>query len=147
MTRRLAIGTLMAALAAGCGNDSETPTSPSTTSTTTATVASPTVSEDFVGTVGVGGSAFYSFSVEQNGTVNVTFTAISGNGVPGTAWMGLGLGVPSGEECPASSTVNAPPGSTVQLTGAYAPGVYCARIADIGNLFAPAAFAITIAHP
>jgi hypothetical protein len=105
------------------------------------------VSEDFVGTVSVGGSAFYSFTVEQNGTVNVTFTAISGNGVPGTAWMGLSLGTPSGEDCTPSSTVNTAPGSTAQLTGTYAPGIYCARIADIGNLFASASFAVTIAHP
>jgi hypothetical protein len=135
----------VASVVTACGSDSETPSSPSTTTPTT--VASPTVSEDFIGTVGVGGSAFYSFTVEQNGTVNVTLTSVSGSGVPGTAWLGLGIGVPSGEECPATSTVNTPPGATAQLTGTYAPGIYCARVADIGNLFAPARFEVVIAHP
>ena len=140
------IVTLMAIGVTACGSDTTTPTSPSTPSTTT-TIASPTVTEDFTGTVSVGGSAFYSFSVEQNGTVNVTLTGVSGTGVPGTAWLGLGIGIPSGEDCPATSSVNTPPGTTAQLTGTYAPGIYCARVTDIGNLFAPARFAVTIAHP
>ena len=142
---RAAFITALLASITACGSDAETPTSPSSTATTT--IASPTVSEDFDGTVSVGGSAFYSFSVEQNGTVNVTLTAVSGSGVPGTAWLGLGIGIPSGEDCPATSTVNTPPGTTAQLTGTYAPGIYCARVTDIGNLFAPARFAVTIAHP
>ena len=142
----VALASIVAIGLAACGSEADTPTSPSTTSTTT-TIASPTVSEDFTGTVTVGGAAFYSFSVEQNGTVNVTLTAVSGSGVPSTAWLGLGIGIPSGEDCPASSSVNTPPGSTVQLTGTYAPGIYCARVTDIGNLFAPAQFAVTIAHP
>ena len=135
---------LAAAHAGACGSDADTPTSPTTT---TPTVASPTVTEEFVGTVPVGGASFYSFTVEQNGTVNITLTAIGGAGVPGTAWMGVGIGVPSGEECPATSTINTPPGTTAQLTGTYAPGVYCTRVADIGNLIAPATVAVTIAHP
>jgi hypothetical protein len=135
----------LAVAAARCGSDTDSPTSPSPT--TPPTVASPTVSEDFTGTVPVGGSAFYAFSVEQNGTVNVTLTSVSGTGVPGTAWLGLGIGIPSGEDCPATSAVNTPPGSTAQLTGTYAPGIYCARVADIGNLFAPARFEVVIAHP
>ena len=138
---------LLSVLVLGC-DDAQTPTSPSSTSTTTTTtVAEPTITEEFTGTVQVGSARFYSFTVETNGTVNVTFTAVSGTGVPSSAWMGLGLGVPNGEDCTATTTVNAPPAATPQLTGTYGPSVYCVRIYDIGNLYNAAQFAITIAHP
>jgi hypothetical protein len=110
-------------------------------------VASPSTTEIFSGRVGVGGSAFYSFTVGQNGTVNVTLADVGGFNVPSTVWLGLGLGTPSGEDCAAATTVNTASGSAVQLTGTYAPGVYCVRVFDIGNLVAVAAFNVTIAHP
>jgi hypothetical protein len=130
-------------LAAACDKN-DTPTSPTDPPTT---VAPPTINEEFVGTVDVGGSRFYSFTVVENGTVNVTLTSVGGPGVPATAWLGLGIGAPSGEDCSTTSTVNTAPGTTAQITGTYAPGIYCARVLDIGNLFAPATFAVTIAHP
>jgi hypothetical protein len=146
MTGRVLLS-VVCLLAIGC-NDAETPTSPSSTSTTTTpTVAEPSVTEEFAGTVQVGSARFYSFTVEANGTVNVTLTAMGGAGVPSSVWMGLGLGVPSGEDCTATTTVNGPSGSTPQITGTYAPSVYCVRIYDIGNLYTAAQFAVTIAHP
>ena len=142
-------GVLLVALALVCaGCDDKTATSPSSTSTTTTTtVASPTTTELFAGRVAVGGSTFYSFSVAENGTVNVTLADVGGFNVPSTVWLGVGIGTPSGEECATASTVNTAAGSTVQLTGTYAPGVYCVRVWDIGNLVAVAAFNVTIAHP
>lgn len=135
---------LLVALA-GC---KDSPTSPSTsTTTTTTTVASPTVTEDFTGVLPVGGNKFYSFTVVENGTVNVTLTDIGGTGVPSTVWVALGVGTPSAEDCSTTSTVTIQSGSTAQVSSTYAPGIYCAKVADIGNLFAPARFAITIAHP
>jgi hypothetical protein len=136
-----------ALVTAACGNDSSSPTSPTSTSTTTPTVAAPSITEDFTGMVTVGGSAFYSFTVGENGTVNVTYTAAGGSGVPGSVWLGLGLGAPSGEDCITTSNVNSPPTSTAQLTGTYAPGIYCVKVSDIGNLYAPATFSVSIAHP
>lgn len=131
-------------LVAGCdGNDS--PTSP--TDTSTDTVAEPTITEDFVGTLPVGGARFYAFTVEANGTVNVTLTSVGGTNVPSTTWLGLGIGTPSGQDCSASSPVNTQAGTSPQVTGTYAPAIYCVRVADIGNLAAPADFAVTIAHP
>jgi hypothetical protein len=132
---------------AGCDDASSTATSPSSTSTTTTTVASPTTTELFSGRVNVGGSAFYSFTVVENGTVNVTLADVGGASVPSTVWLGLGIGTPSAEDCATSSTVNTPSGSSVHLTSTYAPGVYCVRVWDIGNLVAVAAFNVTIAHP
>ena len=60
----------------------------------------------------------------------------------------LGLGRPSGFGCTPTSTVTV---STLtaapQITGTYAPGVYCVRIADTtGILPATATFSISIEH-
>ncbi len=105
------------------------------------------MTEEFTGVLSPGGAGFYSFSVGVYGTVNVTFSSIGGAGIPASVWMALGIGVPSGEDCAATSTVNGPSGSSPQLTNTYNPGVYCVRIHDLGNLFGPARFTISIAHP
>lgn len=145
---RVVAGLVMCAVVAltACNGNADTPTSPTTATTTTTTVPA-TTSEEFVGTLAVGGSSFYSFTVSQNGTVNLTLTTAGGAGVPATVWLGLGIGTPSGEDCATTTTVNTPPGATAQVTGTYAPGVYCAKVFDIGNLFGPVRFAVTIAYP
>lgn len=140
----LALALSLLTIVAACGKD-DSPTSP--TDTSTSTVASPTVTEDFIGTLPVGGARFYSFTVAENGTVNLTLTSVGGTNVPATMWLGLGIGTPSGQECTTSSAVNTQSGTSPQVTGTYTPGIYCARVADIGNLAAPASFAVTIAHP
>jgi hypothetical protein len=147
LTHTLAALLASTAMTAAACDDSTTATSPSDTSTTTTTVASPTTTELFAGRVAVGGSTFYSFTVVENGTVNVSLADVGGTSVPSTVWLGLGLGTPSGEDCSTASTVNTAAGSAVHLTTTYAPGVYCVRVWDIGNLVAVAAFNVTIAHP
>jgi len=132
-------------LAAGCGSD-DSPTSPTDTDTTQ-TAAAPTVTEQFDGVVAVGGSKFYSFTTSTYGTINVTLTAVSGSFVPSTVMLGVGLGQPSGTDCVTTTSVNTAAGSTVQVTGNFDPAVYCAKVSDIGNLFAPAAFSVSIAYP
>jgi hypothetical protein len=132
-------------LAAGC--DSNTPTSPTTTPTTTTTVAEPTMTVEFTSTLPVGGTKFYSFTTTQNGTINITLTNVNGALVPSTVMLGLGLGQPSGTDCVTTTTLTTAAGSTAQITGTYAPGVYCAWIADVGNLFASAAFTVIISFP
>ena len=127
-------------------NKTETPTSPTTTTPAT-TIAEPTVAEEFVGTITVGGSSFYSFTVEQNGTVQITLANVGGTNVPSTVWLGLGIGVPAGEDCATTSALNTQAATSAQLTGTYTPGIYCARVHDIGNLVAPATFTVSIAHP
>ena len=128
---------------------SSTSTSPSTTgSTTSTTAAAPTVSESFTGTLPVGGFRFFSFNIAANGTVNVTLNSVSGTGVPATVQLGLGIGSPSGIDC--SATTNVTAGVTTaapQATGTFGPGTFCVRVYDVGNLFGPANFNITIAHP
>lgn len=135
---------LLALGAAACGKD--TPTTPTAT-TTTQTAAEPTNSVDFNGTVPVTGSTFYSFSVSQYGTVNLTLTSVGGAVVPTTVTLGMGLGVPDGTDCVTSTTVNTRSGTTAQLTAIFNPGVYCAKVYDVGNLFGPASVSVTIAYP
>jgi hypothetical protein len=131
-------------LAAGCSDD--TPTSPSDTPTTP-TPAAPTVTEQFDGVVPVGGAKFYSFTTTTYGTINLTLTGVGGSFVPATVMLGVGLGQPSGTDCVATTTINTAASSTVQVTGNYDPAVYCAKVSDIGNLFAPATFTMAIAYP
>ena len=131
-------------LVTGCGSD--TTTSPTSPTTTTPTVASPTVTEVFAGTLPVSGSKFFSFATSTYGTINVTLTSVAGEVVPSTVMVGVALGQPSGTECVTSTNVNTASGSTPQLTGPYAAGTYCVRIADIGNLFGAASFSITVAY-
>jgi hypothetical protein len=129
----------------GCSDD--TPTSPTTTDTTTPTAASPTFSEEFIATVPVTGSAFYSFTVTQYGTVNVSLTSVSGQYVPSTVTIGVGLGKPEAETCVTTTSVSTQAGTGPQLSATYEPGVYCVKVSDVGNLFSDATFAVTIAYP
>lgn len=136
--------TLLTAI--GCSGD--TPTSPTTTTTTTtATAAAPAFTEDFNDTVTVNGSTFYSFTVTQYGTVNISLTSVSGQYVPSTVTMGLGFGKPDAETCAATTTISTQAGAGPQLTGTYDPGVYCVKVSDVGNLYSAANFAVTIAYP
>jgi hypothetical protein len=137
----------LVALSIGCGKDTQTSPTTTTTDTTTQTAASPTTTEEFQSTVGVGGSKFYSFTTSTYGTIQLTLTAVSGNVVPPTVMLGLGLGQPSGTDCATTPTVNTAAGTTPQVTGLYAAGVYCAKVSDIGNLFGPASFDVTVAYP
>jgi hypothetical protein len=147
MTHRACFCSLVLTLLvlSGCSDDS-TPTSPTST-TTTPTAASPIYTEEFNDTVSVGGTSFYSFTVTQYGTVNVSLTSVSGQYVPSTVTLGLGLGKPEAETCAVSNSVTTQSGTGPQLTAIYDPGVYCVRVADVGNLYSAATFAVTVAFP
>ena len=110
-------------------------------------LAPPSITETWSGTLAVGGSRFYSFSVGLNGTVNVTLTSLVENGQDSTTQVGLALGYPAGTGCTANTSVTNAPGADPQITNTYLPGVYCVKIADAGNLSGPAVFNLVIAHP
>jgi hypothetical protein len=136
----IALGTALAA--AACSNNNQQTTTP------TPTPAAPTVTESFSGTLPVGGTKFFSFKVSQYGTVQVSLLDVSGTDVPSTVTLTLGLGTPSGTTCSAGTSVAATTADMMpQLSTTLDVGVYCASIADPGNLSAPANFSITIAHP
>ncbi len=146
--RRSLVALVAVVLAASACDKTETPTSATTTPTTApTTAAAPAFTEEFAGTVPVSGSTFYSFSVTQYGTVNVTLTRVGGAFVPPTVMLGLAVGMPSAETCATTTSINTASGSAVQLAGAYAAGVYCVKVSDVGNLFAPANVLVTIAYP
>ena len=135
---------LTTALSAACGRNA------STTSPTSTTTASDSVTETFNGTLPVGGSAFYSFSLAASGTVTATLTDIGGDGVPPSVMVNLGIGTLSAFNCSATPTSIQASGTAqvpAFVSATEQPGVFCVRISDIGNLFAPATFTVTINHP
>jgi hypothetical protein len=105
------------------------------------------VTQDFTDTLPVGGTKFYSFTVSTYGTVNVTLNSMSGAFVPATVQVSVGIGTPSGTSCSVTTPVTQAASTSVLVTATEQVGVYCVAITDVGNLFAPAVFDITIAHP
>ena len=143
MTCRRALLLAVALLAAGCGSDS--PASPSSNSTT-ATVAPATLTETYSSSLPIGGSKFYSFMVVQNGTVNLTLQSL-GESIGTDVAIELTLGQPAGTGCTPKTTVTVSLDTAApHVTGTFAPGVYCARVADVGNLPATAPFTVLIEH-
>ena len=147
--RTVVLCSILIALVTGFGCSGDTPTSPTDTSTTTTTttVATPVYTEDWIDTLAVGGERFYSFTVTQYGTVNISLTSVSGPFVPSTVTVGMGLGTPAAETCFTTSSISTQAGTGPQLTGTYNPGVYCVIVRDVGNLFSAAQFSITVAYP
>ncbi|MBZ5559098.1 MAG: hypothetical protein LAO77_17645 [Acidobacteriia bacterium] len=143
MRVRFLLSVLVSALAIGC-SQSSTDTS-STTTSTTAPTGNPTT-ENFTGTVAVGGSDVHSFTVVlSGGQLNVILTAA---GPPPTIQMGLGIGSYSGTTCTlfSNGSLTTPAGSIAQLTGTANAGTYCVQVSDVGNQTAPVNYAVTVTH-
>ena len=125
-----------------------TTTSPTTTTTTTTTTSTPeTTTEEFDGTLGVGATAFYPFTVSQAGSVTATLVSISGAVVPATVQVRLGIGTPDGAGGCTTTTMSLANSTSPTLSATEQPGNYCANITDVGNLAGTATFVVTIAHP
>ena len=146
MRATVIILSVLALFASGCGGNSTTAPS-GTSTTTTTTVAAPTITETWQSVVPVGGFKFFSFGIPATGTVNITLTSVGGQFVPSTVQLGIGIGTPEGQDCTTTQTVTAASASTAQISTTEQAGIYCARIFDIGNLFAPATFSVQIDHP
>lgn len=132
----------LALLLTACGGSS---TSPSTTPTVT---SGPTAAL-FEGQLAVGGSAFYSFTVTTTGDADVMLASVTTSTSPGSesnVVLGLALGTPLGEDCTITSALPASAALQSPLVSNLTPGIYCARVYDIGNLRAPVNFAIRIVH-
>lgn len=127
-------------LSVGCGSDNTptTPTTPNLPST-----------EVFTGTIGVGGSSFYSFTVAATGNVSITLASLVAT-LPGPALptvMGLGVGTPLETDCSVTNSVAAAPSLTAPLVNSLTPATYCAKIYDLGELTGPVNFTVRIVHP
>jgi hypothetical protein len=82
----------------------------------------------------------------QNGMVNLTLTSL-GQAIAADVTVELTLGQPSGTGCvPRTSVTVTVETAAPHLTGTFAPGVYCARVADTGNLPSTASFVVAIEH-
>ena len=143
--RRLAAATAvcLAVLLPAC-KDAETPTSASTTTTA---VATPVVTETFEGTLPRNGVQVYAFDNSGRGNISIKLDSIGGvNGVPRTVWVGVGIGVPDGDECTTTVSKNTQAGGDA-LVLTMDPGRVCVRLYDIGNLAASAPFSATVIRP
>jgi hypothetical protein len=105
------------------------------------------VIESFVGTLAVGGSAFYSFTVPHQGTVTLTLLSLTIGGAPSDLTVSLGLGVPSGTACRTTAATPAAAGIAPQSSNPVTPSVYCVNVSDSGSLTAAADFAVNITRP
>ncbi len=103
--------------------------------------------ETFVGTLPLGATRFYSFAVPQTGVTSIVLLSLRENGAASSATVQLGLGVPRGTDCTTPQTVTVGVGIAAQIAITVEPAIYCARIADVGNLTASAEFAININRP
>jgi hypothetical protein len=126
-------------LGAGCGDDSPSPTAPTPFTSTRL----------FSGSLAAQGSRFYSFQLLRAGIVDFTLVSVTGDvrGSTLATVLGLGSGRPNGTDCELTTSTSAAPGLTSQFSVALAPGTYCVKIFDIGNLTTTVNFAVRIVHP
>jgi hypothetical protein len=141
MRRVLTILTVAAMLGAGCGDDLPTEPDP---------LPTPAAVDVFIGTLAVGGSGFYSFTLFEPGSVHVLVANVrrSGTNEPVTAPVALGIGRPQGTGCSLTEgerMVTA--GLSAQHRTTLDRGVYCVNFADRGGLTDPVEFLIRIIYP
>jgi hypothetical protein len=142
ISKTMAVAAL-ALLASACGG------SDNTAATTPAPSVTGSSTQLFEGKLAVGGSAFYSFTVTTTGNANVMLASVTTTTSPGTesnVILGLALGTPLGTDCTITSAVPASAALQSPLVNNLTPGIYCARVYDIGNLKTPVNFAIRIVH-
>ena len=140
MTWRLASLLLGALSMSACG---DTPTSPDdTASTPTAT------NVVFEGTLEEEQSRFYAFDASQAGSVIVNLASLSlvghrdALGVP----VRIGVGVPKGEGCAETESLETTPTLVSQFSTVLEIGIHCVSIADTGQLPGAAIFLIRFSH-
>jgi hypothetical protein len=141
LSKAIAAAGLALAMSACGGSDLSSDTTPILDTGPTAAL--------FEGQLPVGGSAFYSFTVSTTGNANVMLASVTTTTSPGSessVILGLALGTPLGTDCTVTSSVPASAALQSPLVNNLAPGIYCARVYDIGNLRSPVNFAVRIVH-
>ena len=133
---------LAAAIVGASGCDEEAPAGPSPGAMTP-----PLIAESFSGTIGEGGTAFYSFNVPVEGPVSFTLLQYRENGQDTNKVTMMGLGVPAGTTCIVASSVTTAAGTRPQFTQVVPPSIYCVRVTDPGQLEGTGAFLINIVRP
>jgi hypothetical protein len=122
--------------AAGCDDQTDTPTNPTT--------PNPTVTESFSGSLTKNGAQAFSFSVSATGQVTATLVELSSSTVP----ISLSLGNWNGTTCQVVlANDNAVQGTFVTGTMSAA-GNLCLRLSDAsGNLESTITFKVDVVHP
>jgi hypothetical protein len=108
------------------------------------TPVTPTIQENFTGTLNVGGSNLHPFVVQQVGGIKVTITNID----PSAA-VSLGVGTPSAStgSCAVIQGLNAVGGPNVQISGtATVTGSFCVSVSDPGNLVEAVNYTVLVLH-
>jgi hypothetical protein len=133
-----------AVVSAGCN----TQTADNSTSPTTPTA--PTITEPpFAGTLSMGQTKVFTFSIAQVGPLTVTLNAA---GPPPAVVVGLAIGTPTfsttGTTCSPIASANAQVGvNAPQITGTVSSaGPYCLAVYDVGTLTADTTYSVTVAH-
>jgi hypothetical protein len=133
---------VLALVVCACGGSSNN------TSTAPSVIATPQP-ELFEGKLDVGGSAFFSFTVQATGDADVMLASVTTSTTPGTSSnvvLGLGLGTPLGTDCNITTSMPAFAALQSPLVSNLTAGIYCVRVYDIGNLRGPVNFAVRIVH-
>ena len=140
MTWRHTVVLLGALVTSSCG---DAPTSPDETAT-----ASPTSSVVFEGTLEQDQSRFYAFTAAQAGSVTVNLASLTlvGHREALTVPVRIGVGVPKGEGCGETESLETTPALVSQLSVTLASGIHCVNIADTGQLPGAASFLIRFSH-
>ena len=110
----------------------------------TPTPITPTITENFTGTLNPFGTNFHQFTVAQVGGLKVTINSI----VPSAA-IGVAIGTPSPAtgSCIPITGLTAVGGPDAQLSGTTTiPGNYCIAVSDVGNLVEAVNYTITVLH-
>ena len=133
LARILAV-TLVSAMAASCGDDNTTTTSPSTSPTTMT----------FASHLSVAGATTRSFTTSTSGTIKVTLSSL-GNG---SQVAGIGIGVPAtSAPCSLAMSTVTGPGSDAQIVASADAGVYCVQVYDAGRLTGDLEFSMKVEYP
>ena len=140
----LILGLIVAcALSTGACATTSNPTSdPSTPSAPT----TPIITENFSGTVAVGGHDFNSFTVTaNNATIALTLTSA---GPPATILEGFGIGAPVAGSCQllTNGFGSYVAGTTAQLGGTIPSGTYCVMVFDVGQQAGPITYTVVVTH-
>ena len=135
-------GAITLLLLTGC----DSPTAPQEVSSDGATVA---LTTRFDGVLDPGGASFYSFTTQQTGSVRATLQSLTAPGRPEAVSVpvSVGVGVPRGEGCVVSASVETPSGLASQLvSSALAPGTYCLSVRDSGRLPFTVTFVVSFSY-
>jgi hypothetical protein len=145
MTWRAAALAVLLGACAAC--DVTTPTATSTAPTTSCPETTPATTL-FAGTLGVGESAFYSFSPACATFVRVLLGSLTptGTNAPSPVAVGLGLGVPAGTGCGLTTSTVASSALSAQLVSQVPAGLYCVAIFDVGNMKAPLDYTVRLVY-